>query len=336
MSEDIISEQYVAKNSNPRYLQLITWVISDHLIWIILIGLCLIASPVQGFLSVRNIINVFWAAAPLGCMVLGMFFVMLASGLDLSLESIFGFAPAFAVLLMLNWLPGIVSPIIAIFVTLLAGVVLGGINGLISVKLKVNPFLVTLATMLFWRGVLVNWIPEGIYYLPDAFLFVGKARIGNIFPIAIIVLLALFIISYIITEKTSFGKSLYAIGNNETAAYIAGINIDKVKLSTFVIAGLFAAIGGLIDAGRISSVIADLGLGQIMQVFAAVILGGTSMSGGEGKISGIFASLLAMTIIDNVLNLIGTDPSIRQMVFGGILLGAIILASLQKRIRVAR
>ena len=129
---------------------------------------------------------------------------------------------------------------------------------------------------------------------------------------------------------------MYAIGNNEAAAYIAGINIDKVKLLTFVIAGLFAAIGGLIDAGRISSVIADLGSGQIMQVFAAVILGGTSMSGGEGKISGIFASLLAMTIIDNVLNLIGTDPSIRQMVFGGILLGAIILASLQKRIRVAR
>ena len=180
MSEDIISEQYAAKNTNPRFVQLIIWMISDHLIWIILIVLCLIASPVQGFLSVRNIINVFWASAPLGCMVLGMFFVMLVGGLDLSLESIFGFAPAFAVLLMLNWLPGIVSPIIAIFVTLLTGVVLGGINGLISVKLKVNPFLVTLATMLFWRGVLVNWIPEGIYYLPDTFLFVGKARIAII------------------------------------------------------------------------------------------------------------------------------------------------------------
>jgi ribose/xylose/arabinose/galactoside ABC-type transport system permease subunit len=336
MSEDIISEQYASKNFNHRFVQLINWMIIDHLIWIILIGLCSIASFVQGFLSVRNIINVFWASAPLGCMVLGMFFVMLVGGLDLSLESIFGFAPAFAVLLMLNWLPGIVSPIIAIFVTLLTGVVLGGINGLISVKLKVNPFLVTLAAMLFWRGVLVNWIPEGIYYLPDTFLFAGKARIANIFPIAIIILLAIFIISYIITEKTSFGKSLYAIGNNEAAAYIAGINIDKVKLLTFVIAGLFAAIGGLIDAGRISSVIADLGFGQIMQVFAAVILGGTSLSGGEGKISGIFASLLAMSIIDNVLNLIGTDPSIRQMVFGGILMGAIILASLQKRIRVAR
>ena len=317
------------KKSNPFFVK----VFSEHLIWLILFVLCVAASFIPGFLGARNIVNVFWAASSLGCMVLGMFFVMLTGGLDLSLESTFAFAPAFAVLLMTSWMVGYISPWMAIVITLLTGCAVGLLNGMLSVKLRVNPFLITTGTQILFRGLLVSWVPEGIYYLPKTFLFLGKDKIGGFLPVAVVAFVVLYVIGYFVVEKTSFGKSLYAIGNNERASYIAGIDIQKIKVLTFIIAGLLAAVGGLIESGRISSVIADLGSGQIMQVFAAVILGGTSMAGGEGKITGVFAGVLVLTIIDNMLNLLGVDPSIRQVVQGLILLLAIILTSLQKRIR---
>jgi simple sugar transport system permease protein len=307
-------------------------IFSEHLIWLILVALCVAGFFVPGFFSTRNVVNIFWASAPLGCTVLGMFMVMLVSGLDLSLESTFGFAPTLATMFMVTWLPDYVTPLVAIFITLLTGILVGLINGLISVKLKVNPFLVTLATMLIMRGIVVYLIPEGVYYLPDGFTFLGKYRIGNVVPFSIIVLLVLYLLGYVITNRLSLGKNIYAIGNNAEAAYVAGIRVERVKIITFMLAGLFASIGGIIEVGRLSAVTADMGEGSIMMVFAATILGGTSMAGGEGKITGIFGAVLVLSIIENLLNLFGVDPSIRQIVYGSILLAAIYLASMQKKI----
>lgn len=310
----------------------INTIFSEHLIWVILIVLCGAGFFVPGFFSTRNVVNIFWASAPLGCTVLGMFMVMLVSGLDLSLESTFGFAPTLATMFMVTWLPDYVTPLVAIFITLITGVLVGLINGLISVKLKVNPFLVTLATMLIMRGIVIYLIPEGVYYLPDGFTFLGKYRIGNVVPISIVVLLVLYFLGYIITNRLSIGKNIYAIGNNAEAAYVAGIRVEWVKIVTFMLAGLFASIGGLIEVGRLSAATADMGEGSIMMVFAATILGGTSMAGGEGKITGIFGAVLVLSIIENLLNLFGVAPSIRQIVYGTILLIAIYLASMQKKI----
>jgi simple sugar transport system permease protein len=307
-------------------------IFSEHLIWVILVILCLASARIPGFFTFRNAMNVLWAASSLGCMVLGMFLVMLTSGVDLSLESTFAFSPAIGVLFMTAWLPSLVNPWVALVITVATGGLIGLLNGLLSVKFKINPFLITLATMMILRGLLVSWIPEGIYYLPAVFLFIGKAKIANTFPVAVIVMIVLYIIGYIVTEKLSIGKAFFAIGNNEHAAFIAGIKVNKVKIIAFILAGCFAAIGGLIETGRISSVIADLGLGSILTVFAAAILGGTSMTGGEGKVTGIFAAVLVLAIIDNMLNLLGIDPSIRQVVQGFVLLSAIILTSMQKRL----
>ncbi len=265
-------------------------------------------------------------------MVLGMFFVMLVGGLDLSIESTFGFAPAVAVVLMLQWLPGIVTPFVAVLVTLLLGVLAGLINGLFSVKLKVNPFLVTLAMLLVLRGIVIYLIPEGVYYLPDVFTFFGRFKFHDV-PVSIAVLLLLYGFGYLIINHLSLGKHIYAIGNNEDAAYVAGIDVQRTKVTTFVLAGLFAALGGLLEAGRLQAVHAELGQDSIMMVFAATILGGTSLSGGEGRISGIFGALLVISIIENLMNLYGVEPSIRQIVFGVILLLAITIASLQGRAR---
>ncbi len=307
---------------------------AEHLIWLLLAGICLIGLLVPGFFAFGNFFNILWAAAPLGCMVLGMFLVMLTSGLDLSLESTYAFAPTLAIVALLQWFPNVLNEYEAILIVPLLGLVAGLANGLFSVKLRVNPFLVTLATYLFLRGVVIYLIPEGVYYLPEAFTWLGRTRFAGV-PVSIGALLLLYGLGYLIVNHTSLGKNIYAIGNNEQAAYVAGINVERTKILTFVLAGLFAAIGGFIETGRLEAVVADLGQGQIMMVFAATILGGTSLSGGEGRITGIFGAVLVIAVIENLLNLFGVEPSIRQMVFAAILMLAILIASVQSRVRQA-
>ncbi|MDR1711232.1 MAG: ABC transporter permease [Propionibacteriaceae bacterium] len=313
-------------------------IVENHLIWPLLAVLVVIGAFVPGFLSQRNLINVAWGATPLACMTLGMFLVMVTGALDLSIESSFAVAPTLGLLVVMQWLPD--SPWILALLTMLAvGLTVGFINGLISVKLGVNAFLVTLATMLILRGVVIYLIPEGVYGLPTGVTYWGGARIfgegeanRNGLPIAIIIVVALVVLLAVVMNSTAFGKSVYAIGNNEPAAFVAGINVQRVKITCFVLAATFAAVGGLLQVGRLDSVTATMGDGDIMNVFAAATLGGTSLNGGRGHVSGILGAALLITAIDNIMNLIGVEPSIRRIVFGAVLLAAICLASIQERL----
>lgn len=304
-------------------------VVENHLIWPLLAGLIVIGIFVPGFLSVRNLTNVAWASCPLACMVLGMFMVMVAAGLDLSIESTFAVAPTIGILVVMSWWPG-THWTVAVLTTLVVGAAVGLANGVISVNLKVNPFLVTLAMMLIMRGVVVYLIPEGVYALPSGLTFWGGQRVAGI-PVAILVTLVLMIVFAVVMNLTPFGKSVYAVGNNEAAAFVAGINVDRVRVWTFVLSGVLAAIGGLLSVGRLDSATATMGEGEIMMVFAAATLGGTSLMGGRGHVSGILGAALVITGIDNIMNLLGVEPSVRRIVFGIILLAAICLASLQER-----
>lgn len=309
-------------------------IVERHLIWALLALLVLVGLTVPGFLSVRNIVNVMWAAAPLGCMVLGLFFVLLTGGLDLSLESTFALAPTLAIVLLLMWLPDLIWPGFGVVIVVLAGALIGLVNGLFSVRLRVNAFLVTLATLLIMRGIVIYLIPEGVYYLPDEIIYLGSAKVLGFLPIAVIVWIVLYAMAYLLISYHRLGKNIFALGNNEEAAFIAGVNVDRTKIMCFVIAGTVAAIGGLLEVGRLSSAVADLGEGDILMVFAGTILGGTALTGGVGRVGGIFAAVLVIAIIENLMNLFGVEPSIRQIVFGFILMVAIYLASLQGRLRI--
>ncbi|OCP19361.1 MULTISPECIES: ABC transporter permease [unclassified Ensifer] len=300
------------------------------MIWILLAVLVAVGLTIPGFASAQNLMNVMWAAAPLGCMVLGLFLVLLIKEVDLSLESSFAFAPTIAIMAMQTWLPALVVPVVAVILTPLVGLAVGLAAGLFAVTLRVNAFLVTLATLLVMRGAVVFLIPEGVYYLPPEYTYLGEARWFGI-PVAIFVWLLLYFVAYIFMERHRIGKEIYAIGNNEEAAFLAGVKVQRTKILCFGIAGLAAAIGGLLEVGRLQSVVADLGEGDILMVFAGTILGGTSLNGGVGRLSGVFGAVIVIAIIENLMNLTGIEPSIRQMVFGCVLLLAIYLASLQDR-----
>ena len=313
---------------------LLILILERHLIWALLVLLILIGLTVPGFFSVRNFVNVLWAAAPLGCMVLGLFFVMLTGGLDLSLESTFALAPTVAIVWVLQWMPDQVWPGFAVIAVPLIGLLVGMINGLFSVRLGVNAFLVTLATLLIMRGIVIYLIPEGVYYMPDEIVFLGSERVFGVLPIAVILWLTLYAVALVIVNYHKLGKDIFALGNNEEAAYIAGVNIARTKIACFAIAGFVAALGGLLEVGRLQSAVADMGEGDILMVFAGTILGGTALTGGVGRIGGIVAAVLVIAIIGNLMNLFGVEPSIRQIVFGLILMGAIYLASLQGKLRI--
>ncbi len=310
---------------------LLLHVFERHLIWVLLLVLALVGLTIPGFTNPQNLLNVLWAAAPLGCMVLGLFLVLLIKEVDLSLESTFAFGPTVAIVAMQNWLPGVLGPVGAAILTPLIGLVVGGAAGLFAVQLRVNAFLVTLGTLLLMRGVVIYLIPEGIYYLPDEYVYLGEQRLLGI-PIAILVWLVLYLVAYLLIERHRIGKEIYAIGNNEDAAFVAGVRVKRTKVLCFAAAGFAAALGGMLEVGRLSSVVADLGQGSILMVFAGTILGGTSLSGGVGRLSGVFGAVIVIAVIENLMNLIGIEPSIRQMVFGLVLLVAIWLASLQDRI----
>ncbi|MDR1238084.1 MAG: ABC transporter permease [Propionibacteriaceae bacterium] len=312
-------------------------IVGNHLIWPLLGLLIILGTFVDGFFSPRNLVNVLWGSTPLACMTLGMFMVMVLGALDLSIESTFAVAPAMGLLVIMWWFPEVPWPV-AILTMFAVALVIGLVNGFIAVKVGVTPFLVTLATMLTLRGVVVWLIPEGVYALPAGVTYWGGARIfgegemnRNGIPVAIIIVVALMVVMAVVMNSTAFGKSVFAIGNNEPAAFVAGINVQRVKITCFVLAALFASVGGLLQVGRLDSVTATMGDGDIMNVFAAVTLGGTSMQGGRGHVSGILGAALLITAIENIMNLLGVEPSIRRIIFGLVLLAAICLASIQER-----
>ena len=302
---------------------------SEHLIWPILLLLVIIGAFVPGFLTGGNLLNLLWGATPLGCMVLGLYFVMIAGKLDLSLESTFALAPTVGVLAMGAGL----NPVLGILLTLLVGVVVGLFNGAVSVGLNVNPFLVTLATLLTLRGVVVYLIPEGVYDLPPAYTALGGRQFVGGLPLAVVTLAVLFAVAFVVMRYTTFGRSLIGIGNNEPACRVAGINVSAMSIGAFMVAGFCAALGGLLDAGRLFSVDASMGTGEILTVFAATTLGGTALNGGRGHVTGLLGSILVIGGITNIMNLIGVESSLQQIVFGVVLLAAILLSSVQDRLR---
>lgn len=318
------------KNALSRKLILFA---CNHGVWVIFFIIFILGGlAVPGFLSTYNLMNVVWGNIPFSFMALGMFIVLLVGETDLSIESIFAIAPIVGAVLMTKVAPTVVTPGVAIVVCLLVGLLAGAFNALVAVYIRINSFLATLTMLLVLRGISQYLIPEGLYYLPDTFIALGDDQVWGI-PLAVIAFAVVALAVYVLTTRTVFGKNLYATGSSETAAYLAGLNTKRIRSCAFLLAGLLAGLGGLIGSGRMQAVTADMGTGDIMMCFAACFLGGSSMSGGNGEIIDLIGSILTLSIITNLMNLVGVNPFLVKIVYGVILLLAIIFANVQQGIR---
>lgn len=304
----------------------------DNFIWVLLLLLAVIATlSIPSFFTVKNFTNILYNCSSFAFMVLAMTFVLFLGQFDLSIESVYAFGPAIGAMFMLKWFSW--NPVLCIVVTLVAGGLVGLFNAVMTVKLKINAFLMTLCMLMILRGVVLYLIPQGLYDIPESYLFLGDYKIpGTNIPIAILLVLLLYILADIVVRRTSYGRNLIATGSNGKAAYLAGINTDKIKMISFVLSGLFAALGGLLAAGRIGSITNGMGDGQIMEVFAAAVLGGISLDGGKGKVIGALGGVIFLQTISNVLTMSGVNPFLIQVIEGALLLMAVVIDNVRLKL----
>ncbi|MFC5559221.1 ribose ABC transporter permease [Ureibacillus thermophilus] len=292
-----------------------------------LIGLILLIIVVSimnpSFLTISNIFNVLRQVSISAIIAFGMTFVILTGGIDLSVGSTLALTGAVAASL----LAGGIDPIISMGVALILGLILGAINGLIITKGKVAPFIATLATMTIYRGLtLVYSNGKPISGLGDhaSFQLFGKGYLLGI-PIPVITTIFAFAVLAFILHKTTFGRRVYAVGGNEEAAKLSGINADRVKIAVYAISGFMASLSALILTSRLNSAQPTAGESYELDAIAAVVLGGTSLNGGKGWIFGTLIGALIIGVLNNGMNLIGVSSFWQQVVKGIVILLAVLL-----------
>ncbi|WP_205842226.1 ABC transporter permease [Natranaerobius trueperi] len=290
-----------------------------------LIGLVLIclvlALLTPRFLTISNLFNVLRQTSLNAIMGVGLTFVILTGGIDLSVGSVLAFSGVSAATVAQLGLP---API-AIFIGLIAGSALGFFNGLIITKGKVPPFIATLAMMTIARGgALVISDGRPISGLGEGFHFIGRGMIG-IIPVPVIITIVVFLLAYYVLTQTRTGRYIYATGSNEHAAKLTGINTDKVKLFAYSLSGFTAALSAMIEISRLGSAPPTAGDGAELDAIAAVVIGGTSLAGGMGGVLGTFIGAMIIGVLNNGLNLLNVSSYYQLVVRGSVILIAVLL-----------
>lgn len=289
---------------------------------LILIVICIFASILSSsFLSVSNLFNVVKQITVAGIVGCGMTFVILTGGIDLSVGSIVGLAGAIAAGILVST----ENVFLAILAALGIGIVCGAINGFFVAQCEIPPFIATLGMMTLLRGcVLVYTKGAPIAIKVDAYKFIGKGTILGV-PVPILLLVVLYLIAHYILTQTGFGRSIYALGGNKEAARLSGIRVKYSEWIVYIFNGLMSGIAAIVLTARLGSAQSTSGEGIEMDAIAAVILGGTSLSGGTGFVLPTVIGAMIMGIIDNILTLMNVNPHATNIVKGAVVLLAVMV-----------
>jgi ribose transport system permease protein len=298
----------------------------------ILIGflvLCIIISVMNpNFLTSNNLLNVLRQTSTNLYLALAMTMIIILGGIDLSVGSIM----AVVGVVTTGSIALLGAPVIvAVALGLLVGVLIGAVNGYVAATTVIPPFIITLATMNIARGaayVLTDGKPVRV--MSDSFNSIGSGYIGGILPTPVLYLIILLIVCYLIMNKTKLGRNMYAVGGNAEAAKFAGINIKKIKFFAYTFSGLMAAVAGIVLASRMFSGQPTAGNAAELDAIAAVVLGGTSMTGGYGRIGGTVIGALIIGVLSNGLNLMAVS-SFWQFIVKGIVILVAVYADVIKR-----
>lgn len=286
---------------------------------------------VRSFISAPSIINILNQSAVYGVLSVGMTFVILTGGIDLSVGSMIAFG---GVIWALVARYGAGHPGAPVWLWLTAGAVLalatgmvaGSLTGFLVTRVDVPPFIATLALMSSLRGLgYIAADGRPIAPLPEVYTFLGRHRIGGYVPVGVIVMLLVFVIGGLILNGTRFGRHVRAIGGNEEAARLSGVKVRLTKWLVYCMCSVLAVAGGLIASSKLGSGDPKAGLGDELGVIAAVVVGGTSLSGGRGTILGTFVGLLIVSVLSSGLNWIGVESFTQQVILGVVILAAVLL-----------
>ena len=282
-----------------------------------------------------NWLNILRNNAPVGIIALGMTFVIISGGIDLSVGSTLVAVGAMVMmvvdgsatgLLAGMGITGVPAYIIAIAVGLVFGALLGWLNGVLIAHGKLPPFIATLGTMQIFRSVTQHLTQHANPSVPKGFLQIANLKIGSFYIMPILYWLAIAAVLYVVSKRTTFGRHVFDVGSNIRTARLSGINVNKVKRRIYMLTGMLVAIAAIIQVSRIGSMdYASAGSGYEMDAIAAVIVGGTSMSGGKGSIVGTVLGMLIIGVMNNLLTLFGVPPFLREACKGVIVIVAVLL-----------
>jgi ribose transport system permease protein len=292
---------------------------------IIILLMAFMTAVSDAFLTPRNLLNILNQSTPLALIAAALTLVIIGGGFDLSTGAIFGVATVTAAWLAVN-----VDPTVGLIAGPLVGLGLGVVNGLIITGFHVHSFLATLATSLVFRGIAV--LISGGFLIPvrmPEFEWIGRGRIGMV-NIAVVVLAVFVVAMMILLNRTTFGRRVYAIGGNEEAAVLSGVRVNAVKIGTFAMTGLAAGLAAVIATSRISMGQPQAGMGMELEAIAAVILGGTSIYGGQGAVWRSVAGVLLLALVGNAFNILNVNPFFKDLTTGLIIVMAVALSAIGK------
>ncbi|MCM3511334.1 MULTISPECIES: ABC transporter permease [Carnobacterium] len=294
---------------------------------IVLVILVSIVNP--SFIAPTNLLNLLRQVSTNALIAFGMTFVIITGGIDLSVGSTLALSSA----LMAGTIAAGMDPLLAMILSLVVGTVFGAVNGLLITKGNMAPFIATLATMTIYRGLtLVYTNGNPITGIGDSFIFkfVGRGYLFGI-PFPVVLMIVSFILLYILLHKMTFGRKTFAIGGNEKASFIAGIKNDRIKIGIYALSGLMASLAGIIITSRLDSAQPTAGTSYEMDAIASVVLGGTSLSGGRGRLVGTLIGALIIGTLNNGMNLLGISSFYQQVVKGIVIIIAVLLDRKNKK-----
>ena len=316
-----IKNKHSKINFKKLNLSITTGSLRNYAISLVFLILLLVFSLTSStFFRAENLFNVTRQVAMLGISAVGMTFVILAGGIDLSVGSLLSLVSVVCAKLMVE--VGL-NPVTAVFLTLLMSCGVGALNAFFINEVNVPPLITTLGTMTILRGTsYVLSTGRHIWGFPDQFRIIGQGYLGPI-PIPVILMGFIFLFGWVFLSRTPFGRWTYGIGNNEEATRLSGINIKKMKYLLYILSSLLTGIAGIILLSRMSSGQPKVGTGYELEVVTAVVLGGVSIFGGQGKLLGVIFGVLIIGVLENGMILVNISDYYQQIILGFVLLAAV-------------
>ncbi|XBS71761.1 ribose ABC transporter permease [Acerihabitans sp. KWT182] len=302
-----------------------TWLLEQKSLIALLVLIAVVSSMSSNFFTLNNLFNILQQTSVNAIMAVGMTLVILTAGIDLSVGSLLALTGAVAASVV-----GLEANVfVAVGASLLLGTAIGAVTGVIVAKGKVQAFIATLVMMLLLRGVTMVYtngspVNTGFSEVADAFGYFGIGRPLGV-PAPVWIMAVVFLAAWYMLHHTRLGRYIYALGGNEAATRLSGISVDRVKVIVYALCGLTAALAGVIEVARLSSAQPTAGTGYELDAIAAVVLGGTSLSGGKGRIMGTLIGALILGFLNNGLNLLSVSSYYQMIVKAVVILLAVLV-----------
>jgi ribose transport system permease protein len=315
---------------------ILRWVL-DNIVWFILLLVLIgFSAGIRGFAQWGIYRNILYHAVFVGILAIAEALCIISRELDLSVESVLGLATVVTAYLTGSSSDAsglLLNGFLTLGIVLLMGVLIGLFNAFLIVKLKISSFIITLSSYLIFRAVgLVITKGHGVIKLRPEVVAVARINIGPI-PLLVIIMVFVYALFYFILTRTQFGRHLYLVGDSREASFNAGIRVSNVLFGVFILSGLLSAFAGWLLAARTNGSSPGIGVGMLFEAFAAVVIGGVSLQGGVGNLTGVFAGAILLSAISTAISILGIPPFYMNIIRGGFIIIAVLIDAIITRVR---